>query len=195
MEFTELQAMWQQYDARIAENTRINKEILKRMLRTKPERRMQWMRWWAIYGIVVLIPCACIALIPNTKFRNEWDFYTGLVLIVFMMIKTLYMLMQRYHIIKMINFTNPMIQIKKSIIQLEEYSAKMKKVNYVLMIIGMVGVCLMCKLPVLTKEFAIVTIIVFTYYFSTTYYYSKKLKNRLYILNAELDELEELEKE
>ena len=153
------------------------------------------MRWWAVYGIVMPIPIMCIALIPNTKFRNEWDFYTGFVLIVLIMIITLYMSMQRYQLIKKINFSNPMIQIKKNIVLFEEFSTKMKKVDFVIMIIGMVGVCLMCKLPVLTKEFAILTIIIFTMFFSATYYHSKRLKSRLNMLNAELDEIEQLEKE
>jgi len=195
MEILELQKMWQQYDARITENTRINKEILKRILRTKPEKRIQWMRWRAIYEMVMPIPIMCIALIPNTKFRNEWDFYIGLALLVIMLARLQYQTIQKYHLIKMINFSNPIIQIRKSIIQLEKFSTKVMKVGFVDLIVGLVGICLMCKIPVLTKNFALVTIFIIFSSVVSSYYHHKKLKNKLNKLNAELDEIEELEKE
>jgi len=42
MKWIELQTLWQEQNTQIAENTRINKEILKRMLRLKPEKKIRW---------------------------------------------------------------------------------------------------------------------------------------------------------
>ena len=42
MELTELQNLWKEYDKKISENTRLNKEILKLMLLSKPQRKLNW---------------------------------------------------------------------------------------------------------------------------------------------------------
>ena len=39
MELTELQNIWQEYDKKISENTRLNKEILRLILLEKPQKK------------------------------------------------------------------------------------------------------------------------------------------------------------
>jgi len=40
MELLELQNIWNQYDKKISENIRLNKDILRKMLLTKTEKRL-----------------------------------------------------------------------------------------------------------------------------------------------------------
>ena len=195
MEWTELQAMWQQYDARLAESTRVNKEILKRMLRSKPERRLKRMKGWATYRIVVPVPIMCIALIPNVKFRNEWDFYLGFVLLMVMLVYALYRGIQYFFLIRDINFTNQVAKTKKQLVQLEESKLKDTKYEYLLFFVAMVGVCLLAQLPVMTKEFIALTIFIILFFIVSNYIHLKKFKNQLNNFNAELEEIEQLEKE
>jgi hypothetical protein len=44
MELAELQNIWQEYDKKLSENTRLNKEILRLILIEKPQRRLNWIR-------------------------------------------------------------------------------------------------------------------------------------------------------
>jgi len=44
MELAELQNIWQEYDKKISENTRLNKEILRLMLLSKPRERVNWIK-------------------------------------------------------------------------------------------------------------------------------------------------------
>ena len=44
MELSELQNIWQEYDKKISENTRINKEILRLILLEKPRKRLNWIK-------------------------------------------------------------------------------------------------------------------------------------------------------
>ena len=194
MEWTELQAMWQQYDARLAENTRINKEILKTLLRSKPEKRLKWMRGWAIYGMAMSIPVVCIALIPNVKFRNEWDFYLGLFLVILFLAGALYRTIQNYLLIRDIDFTNQVAKTKKQLIQLEEFRFKTQKISHLSLVVGMVGVCVLAQLPVMTKRFIGLTIFIILMYVITIYTQSKHFKNQLNNFNTELDDIEQLEK-
>lgn len=62
MELIELENIWKESDKKIAENTRLNKEILKRMLVVKPERRLNWMKIKAVYKVLSPI-FLCIVLL------------------------------------------------------------------------------------------------------------------------------------
>lgn len=191
----ELQAMWQQYDARLAENTRINREILKRMLRSKPERRISRMKGWAIYGMIVPIPVMCTALIPNAKFRNEWDFYLGLILIVIVLVNALYQTVQYFLLIRDINFTRCIAQTKKQLQHLDRFRLKMQKWGWTMLFVGMAGVCLLCQLPIMTKNFALMTIFIILCAAVSSCIQFKKFRGQLNRFNAELNEIENLEKE
>jgi hypothetical protein len=195
MEWTELQALWQQQDARIAENTRINKEILKRIIRKNPEKRLKWMKFWAVYGMVVPIPIVCIALIPNVNFRNEWDFYTGLVLLAVMLIYALSRPTKGYLLMRNIDFAKQITKTKKQLIQLEGMRLKGTQRSYLSMVIGLVGICLLAQLPVMTIRFAIVTIFIFLLAIVTNYIHTKRFKSQMNSFNAELNEIEQLETE
>jgi len=187
--------MWQQYDARLAENTRINKEILKRMLRSKPERRLKRMKGWAIYGMVMPIPIMCIAVIPNTKFRNEWDFYLGFFLLVTMLTGVLYQTTQYFFLIRNIDFSYQVAKTKKQLVRLEKSKLKDTKWVFILLLAGMVGVCLLAQLPVMTKEFVALTIFIILFATVSHYIQLNKFKNQLNNFNTELEEIEQLEKE
>lgn len=195
MEWAELQAVWQQYDARMAENTRINREILKRMLRVKPERRISRMKGWAIYGMIVPIPIMCTALVTSTKLRNEWDFYLGLILIVIMLAKVLYQTVQYFLLIRAINFTHCITQTKKQLQHLDKFMLKMSKWGWPMMFIGMAGICLLCQLPVMTKDFTLMTVFIILCAAVSSYIKFKRFREQLNRFNAELDEIENLEKE
>jgi len=197
MEWTELQALWQQYNARIAENTRINKEVLKRMLRAKPERRLKRMMGWAIYRIVMPIPIMCIALVPNTKFRNEWDFYLGLFLLVAMLAYMLYYSFRYFSLIRDIDFRNQVAKTKKQLIQLEGFKLKISKLEFLVGFVMLIGIYLIAQFAVRvnTKHFIVFCVFISLFMLVGQYIQFKKFKSELNNFNAELDEIEQLEKE
>ena len=80
-------------------------------------------------------------------------------------------------------------------IQLEKSRLKDTKWGYILLLVAMVGVTLMCQLPVKTKSFIGLTIFITFFGTVSRYIQLKKFKNQLNNFNAELDEIEQLEKE
>jgi hypothetical protein len=197
MEWIQLEALWQQYDERLAENMRINKEILKRMIRSKPEKRLNRMRGWAIYGMVMPIPIVCIALIPNTQFRNEWGFYIGLTLLAVIIAHALVRATQQFLLIRSIDFSNQVAKTKKQLVQLEESTWKGTKRGFLLLPIGFVGVFLQIgKFPAITKieDIGLIVFIILLTIVST-YTQIKRFKNQLNQFHTELAEIELLEKE
>jgi len=197
MEWSELQTLLQQYDARIAENTRINKEVLKRMLREKPEKKLKRMRGWAMYRIVTPIPIMCIALIPNTKFRNEWDSYLGLFLLVAMLAYMFYYSFRYFSLIRDIDFRNQVTKTKKQLIQLKGFTLKISKLEFLVGFVMLIGVYLIAQFAVrvYTKHFIVFCVFISFFMLVGQYVQFKKFKSELNNFNAELDEIEQLEKE
>ena len=199
MEWAELRVLWQQQDARITENIRINKEILKRMIRKNPEKRLKWMKFWAVYGIVIPIPIFYIVLIhnPDIKFRNEWDFYLGIILLIVMLAHSLYQTTKYFLLIRNVDFTNQVAKTKKQLVQLEKFRLKWMKGReiYLSFLIGLAGICLVAQLPVLTIKFALFTIFIIIFSIIANNIHAKRFKNQMNSFNAELNEIEQLETE
>ena len=49
MELLQLENIWKEFDKKITDNTLINKEILRRMLISKPERHLNWLKLSQFY--------------------------------------------------------------------------------------------------------------------------------------------------
>ena len=71
MELIELQNIWQQYDKKISENMNLNKEILRRLLQSKPEKTITWIKLKAGFNLILPIVIISVMMIPNVVFRNE----------------------------------------------------------------------------------------------------------------------------
>ena len=200
MEWTELQAMWQQYDARLAENTRINKEVLKRMLSSKPERRVNWVRlqnvawmFWVPIGLflffTLLIP------INHIKYNHGLALYLGIFLYGGLVILGYYWSISYVMLLRNIDFSHSVTTTRKNLKQLERYRTKTLRLSYLLMPFALIGINLMFNLQLFTKGNALfLSLFLVTmgasmcYKFWWTNWWFRKL-------NAELDEIEQLEKE
>lgn len=196
MELIELQAMWQKYDKDLSENTKINKEVLKRILISKPEKRINWEKIKA--GIYLILPIVLILLIlvPNIQYRPSIDFYIGIFM--FGMVSTLiyYWSVRYFILINKIDFSSSIMFIKKNIKLLEKYKIKLKRLGYMLMPLGLIGIFLMGKFPFFSKEsilpiFLIILVMIVSIYYTFKYSIFEQFRK----LDREIEELEKLELE
>jgi len=195
MEWTELQTLWQQYDARIAENTRINKEILKRMLRTKSERRVNWVTLQTGAGLFLMpiVLFLLFALFPF-KFNHGLALYLGIFLygggVLFAYCRSI----NYFMLLRNIDFTHSVIATRKNLIQLEQFQTKILKSSFWLMPIIVIGVFIMFDMPIFTKK-SVVPLSLIIVVMAVSMYYKFRWKNWWFgKLNFELDEIEQLEK-
>lgn len=165
------------------------------MIRKNPEKRLKWMKFWTAYGMIIPIPVVCIALVPNIKFRNEWDFYIGLLLLIVVLVHAIYYHTKEFLLIRDIDFTNQITKTKKQLMQLKEMRLKGTKNGFLFLLIGVFSIGLMGQLPIMTIRFFKVTIFIFFISIVTNYIHSKRFKKQLSSFNAELNEIEQLEKE
>ena len=196
MELSELKEMWQQNDKKLSENTRINKEVLKRMLIAKPEKRIRWEKIKTGVNLILPIALILLILVPNIQYRSSIDFYIGILLFGAVSSLIYYWTVRYYMLIRNIDFSSSVTLIKKNIKKLEKYKIKLKKLGYVLVLFGITGIFLMGKIPLLsTKSILPVTLIVLVIIVSIYYTFKHSIVEQFRKLDNEIEELEELETE
>lgn len=196
MELVELQAIWQQYDKNILESTKINKEVLKRILISKPEKRLNWEKIKAGFSLILPIVLVFLILVPNIKYRLSIDFYVGVFMFGLVFSVLYYWSVRYYLLIGRIDFSSSVTLIKKNIKQLEKYKIKLKRLGFIIMPFGLIGIYLLGEFPVFSKDSILpISLIILVMIISIYYTFKYSIFEQFKILNREIEEVEKLEKE
>jgi len=196
MELIELQNIWQQYDKKLSENTRLNKEILKRMLKSKPEKKVIWIKIRAAFNLILPIALVLGILVPRVEFRNETSFYLGITLFGLFFLLTYYWAIRYYLLINKIDFANSITEIRKDIKETEKYKIKITKFGYLFLPLAMIGIFLIAQIPILSKgSFLPISLIILVFITSIYYTFKCSILERYKKLSSEIDEIEQLERE
>jgi hypothetical protein len=196
MELTELQNIWQQYDKKLSENTRLNKEILKMMLKSKPEKKVTWIKLKAAFNLILPIVLILGILVPRVEFRNETSFYIGFLLFGPFALLTYYWAIRYYLRITKIDFNQSITTIKKNIKEVEKYKIKITKFGYNFVPFAMTGVFLIANIPILSKHSILPISLIISVFIISAYITIKySIFERFKTINREIDEIEQLEKE
>jgi hypothetical protein len=197
MELTELQTIWQEYDKKLSENTRLNKEILRHILIEKPQRRLNWIKIRA--GLWMFSPVLFVALILilNVQFNISVRFFIGLGLFLPVFIINYIWDIRYFTLIRKIDFTMPVLSIKRVIAELQKYKIKTTKIRYLLMPLPMIGFLLMIihKINIRLDFYSILPLLLIVLVFFSSMYFTFKysIYERYKKLNKEIDEIEQLE--
>ena len=70
MEYKELETLWKQYGEKLDNLEKLNKKLLKNTLLQKPQKKLKWLEFSSIYGVIVLPIIFLVALHPNFKVEN-----------------------------------------------------------------------------------------------------------------------------
>lgn len=199
MELSELQNIWQEYDKKISQNTRLNKEILRLMLISKPERRFNWIKIRAGLNLIYPLVAVILIFVLNVQFVISVRFYIGLALFAAVCTVTYIWDIEYFKLIRKINFTMPVLTLKKKIAHLEKYKLKKTRMRYMLGPVAMAGF-LMMIIHNLSFSFnfmsllpLLLVILVFLSSMYITFKYS--IYERFKKLNKYIDEIEQLEKD
>ncbi len=197
MELSELQNIWQAYDKKISENTRLNKEILKQLLLEKPRRRLDWIKIKAGLRLFSPVLFVFLILILNVQFNFSPRFFIGLGLFLPGWIITYIWDIRYFILMRGIDFTMPVLTIKKDIAELEKYKLKTTKIRYLLMPFGMTGFLLMIihKITFRLDFISILPLllIILVFFLSMYYTFRYSIYERFLKLNKDIEEIEQLE--
>jgi hypothetical protein len=199
MELTELQNIWQQYDKKISENTRLNKEILKLMLLSKPRRRLDWIKIRAALSVFSPIVFVTVLLALKVQFQIALSFYIGLAMFLPVYTITYIWDIEYFKLIRKIDFSMPLLTLKKDIAHLEKYKIKKTRIRYMLMPFAIAGFLLMIihSFNFHPDFISIIPLLLMILVFLSSMYITFKysIYERFKKLNSELEEIERLEQE
>ncbi len=199
MELLELQNIWQEYDKKLSENTRLNREILKQMLILKPRRKFNWIRIKAGLSILSPIVFVTLILVLNVQFILSTHFYIGLGLFLPIYLITYVWDIRYFNLTRNVDFSMPVLWIKKTIVELEKYKIKTTRIRYLLMPVAITGFILMIikKIDVDLNFASFVPLILIVLVFISSMYITFKFSiyERFRKLNKDIHEIEQLEKE
>jgi hypothetical protein len=199
MELTELQNIWQQYDRKISENTQINKEILRLILLSKPQKRFSWIKFSAGFSTLSPLIFVTVLLVLNVQFYIALNFYIGLALFLPVYIITYIWDIEYFKLIRIIDFSMPVLTLKKEIAKLEKYKIKKTRIRYMLMPFGIAGFLLMISHSINFKPdfVSIIPLLLMVLVFLSSMYITFKysIYERFKKLNKEIEKIEQLERE
>ena len=197
MELDELKNIWEQYDKKITDNTRLNKEILKRMLISKPEKRLNWIKIKAGFNLLNPIILVLIIMFTDVKFSLTIHFYFGLSLFTALFVITYIWNVRYFLLIRKIDFSGAILSIKKGIAELEKYKIKTTRIRYMTMPFAILGIFFMLiQKPIFNTESIVFFGLVIIVFISSMYYTFKySINEQFRKLDKEIAEIVELEKE
>lgn len=195
MELAELKKLWIQYDNRISENTRINKEVLKTIIKSKTENKINWIKLKAIFNLLIPIPMI-IYIIIDVEYRMEADFFIGCILFGICFTITYIWAVKYYTLIDKIDFLNPITKIKNDINRLEKFKLKITKITFIIAPFFIIGIFLFAGIPFFSKKMILfyslmLLVAILSLYLKKKYGIFEQLKK----INSEIDEIEKLEQE
>ena len=197
MEIDELRIIWKQYDKKISDNTRLNKEILKRMLVSKTEKRLNWIKIKAGFNVFSPIFIVLVIMLVDIKFILTINFYIGLSLYLAVSVVAYIWNIRYFLLIRKIDFSEAILSIKKGIAELEKYKIKTTRIKYIIAPFAVVGIFFMIyQKPIFNTESTVFFGLVLVVFIVSIYYTFKySISEQFRKLDEEIAEIVELEKE
>jgi len=195
MELFELQELWQQTDKKISDNIQLNKEILRRMLISKPEKRIAWLKYKAIINLIMPIFLTIMVLVPHLEFRPTFDFYIGVSLFISILTISYVWAIKYYWLLRKIKFTDPILTIKKNVSTLGQFKIKITRKSFLLAPVAMIAVFLLSPITIQGFNSSIIFFILLIIIMTASAFFSyRNIIQQHQKLNDEVLEIEELER-
>lgn len=195
MELAELQNMWIQYDLRTAENIRLNKKILKNMIKTKTERKINWMKFRAILNVLYPIPLM-IFIAFDIVYRMDVKFYAGLVLFGLGVIITYGWAIKYYLLVDKIDFLKPITTIKKDVSVLKKFKLRITWFGIFLAPFMITGVLLIADVSLFSKRMIPFDLLALSVMVTKAYLtYKHGILAQIKRIDLEIDEIIKIEEE
>jgi hypothetical protein len=201
METNELQEMWSNFDKKISENTRLNKEILKRMLVSKSERRFSKVIIKVGIEIIVVIIMLFYFFVKHVTFQPTIVFYLGLAIFVAAIGIPIIGHFRYFLLLYKINFSESVLSLKKKIIESERLKEKNIKHDRFMVLLILISAwfisqdfkdMIMLHSKIFGEPLFVVSVIVSAIVVLTIKHFRDRTLDRL---NSELSEIEELERD
>ena len=124
MEANELHGMWADFDKKVSENTRINKEVLKRMLVSNVEKKYSRVTVKVGMEVAVVLMMVVYFLVKHVSFQPTLLFYVGLTTFVAAIGIPIMGHIRYFNLLSKLSFSESVLSVKKKINESETVRAK-----------------------------------------------------------------------
>jgi hypothetical protein len=206
MELMELQNLWLENNRKLDETLRLNREIMNKLLKAKPERRLTRIKAKALINLILPIVILFVIIfgvwVPDVKLTYNLQFYIGVTMcgIGYVII---YILSARYywHLLK-IDFTQNVLDIKTRVLRVEAFNLKTTRFKYLSMPFAITGIFMILGMPIFSmkadlpiQSYLPLLLIVLVFIGSAYITFKYTLVERFRKLKREISELEKLGKD
>jgi len=196
MELEELKTMWQKYDRKLDHLEKLNKKLIMKTLSRKPQKKLDWMKYQNIYGIIMTPIVLVVALHSHFKIENvDAKFIIGCLLVLTVIIYITYYFFKGFMALKGINISHDsIIESARKVNNFKSIFIRRHKFTFISYSFFCVGVLLIAWKGFYFNTEKIITIILF--FFAVLYYGYKRGEiylTRIENLENEILELNEYE--
>jgi hypothetical protein len=191
MELEELKTMWQKYDSKLDHLEKLNKKLIIETLSRKPQKKLDWMKYQNLYGIIMTPIVLVVALHSQFKIENiDGKFIIGCLLVLAVVIYITYYFFKSHMILKGIDISHDsIIDSARKVNNFKSNFIKRHKFTFISYAIVFIGILLIAWKGFHFNTGKIITMILF---FFAVFYFGYK-RGEIYITRIENLEKEILE--
>lgn len=194
MEYNEIKNIWIQHESMLMENTRVNRELLRKLLVTNAGKHIDWLKIRNLAGLILPFIILILIVIPRLEFTFEIDRVIGYVLFVPTYIVSYVWAIRLYLLIEKLNFKDPILAVSRQLRLVERYKLKIKRYNLMLAPLMIIGIFLSAGIPFLSVKMIPFYILMVISFLIGEYIRSKYgLVAQITRIDKEIEEITELE--
>ncbi len=152
MEIDDIKTIWTQHEKMLVENTKMNKELLKKLLIANAEKRIDWLKIKSLVGLILPLIGIIFIAIPRIQFTLETDVVIGIVLFVSLSAISYIWAIKLYLRIERLDPNGPVTTVSKQLKLVEKYKLKITKHGLILAPFMIIGVFLSAGIPFLSPK-------------------------------------------
>jgi hypothetical protein len=194
MEIDDIKTIWTQHEKMLVENTKMNKELLKKLLIVNAEKRIDWLKIKSLVGLILPLIGIIFIAIPRIQFTFETDVVIGIVLFVSLSAITYIWAIKLYLRIERLNPNGPITTVSKQLKLVEKYKMRNTKYGLMLAPIIIIGVFLSVGMPFLSaKMIPFYALMVIVFLISTYIRTKHGLVAQVRKIDRDIEEISKLE--
>jgi len=206
MELMELHNLWLENNRKLDETLRLNREIMNKLLKAKPEKRLLRIKAEAL--ITLIMPFILLVIIitgvldPKIKARSDIQFYLGTFLFGVTFLTNYLFTANYYRLLLKVDFSETLLEIKTHILKAEAFKLKLTRISYLLMPFAITGIFMILGMPIFSmktnlpiQSYLPLLLIVLVFIGSAYVTFKYTLVERFRKLKREILELERLGKD
>jgi hypothetical protein len=194
MEIDEIKTIWTQHEKVLVENTKMNKELLKKLLLVNAEKRIDWLKIKSLVGLILPLIGIIFIAIPRIQFTFETDVVIGIVLFVSLSAITYIWAIKLYLRIERLNPNGPITTVSKQLKLVEKYKMRNTKYCLILAPFMIIGVFLSAGIPFLSPKMIPFYALMVVVFLISTYIRTKHgLVAQVRKIDRDIEEISKLE--